>query len=116
MFPVPFAIGSLNNICKLVLGETLVALSAGVKLLTNGGVMSEALPWVVMAKSSIPNPSSAPVALNSFHLIQNVAPFGIFKPVIVILFAVLLIAAFPSKGPTVPAVVGAIKFRPASEI
>ena len=63
----------------------------------------------VRQKSSTPNPSSAPAALKSFHLIQKVVPFGTVTPVIAKETAVLFAGSLPSRGPTVPFALGALK-------
>ncbi len=65
----------------------------------------------MILKSSIANPSSAPVALKSFHLIQKLLPAGIFRPVIVAETILLFNGSLPSNAPTAPVVTGAVKSK-----
>src|SRR5690348_16660885 len=53
----------------------------------------------VSEKSSTARPSSLPEALKSAQRIQNVAPLGIFRPLMVALIAVRLAARLPSSAP-----------------
>ena len=63
--PVPLAMGSEKLSTRLVLVLIPVALLAGLTEASAGGVLSEPALMASMEKSSIPNPSSAPVALKS---------------------------------------------------
>src|ERR1044071_4999516 len=58
----------------------------------------------VREKSSTARPSSAPAASRSVQRIQNVAPFAMVSPVIVLVMAVRLAALLPSRAPAVAAV------------
>jgi hypothetical protein len=58
----------------------------------------------VRLKSSTASPSSAPEASRSVQRITKVAPFAILSPVMVLLIAVRLAAAFPSSAPAAAAV------------
>ena len=55
------------------------------------------------------SPSSAPVALESTHLIQKVAPLGMESPEMELEIAVRLGEVLPFKPPVTPMVTGAVK-------
>ena len=63
--PVPFAMGSEKLSTRLVLVLIPVALFAGLREEIIGAVLSAPALMASMEKSSMPNPSSAPVALKS---------------------------------------------------
>src|SRR4051794_30178422 len=89
--------------------RTPVAPSSGEVALTAGGEStSKGVRW----KSSTASPSSAPGAMSeSRHRIQNDAPDGIVRPVIVAEMDDRFAAALPSRAPAVAAVFGLFRSR-----
>ena len=59
-----------------------VGVGVGVGVGLGVGVGDGGIPFAVIEKSSIANPSSELEASTSVHLIQKVAPAGILSPVI----------------------------------
>ena len=67
-FPFPILIDLEKEILKVALELIPTDLFKGKRFVTLGGSLSEAPKVTSSLKSSNPNPSSAPVALKSFHL------------------------------------------------
>ena len=88
-----------------------VGLGVPVAVAVAVGVGDAPVTFAVIEKSSTARPSSAPVASTSLKRMKKVAPFGMFRPVIVEEMAVRLAAALPSSAPAVPAVTGGLKSR-----
>src|SRR6185436_10528820 len=99
---------SLKVMSTLLLTETFVALLTG-EVAVTVGALSPGTPLAVSEKSSMPRPSSAPVASTSVQRIQKLAPFAILNPGIVELRAMRFAGALPSSAPTVGPVIGGLK-------
>ncbi len=75
------------------------------------GAFGSAAPFAAIARSSMPNPSSEPVASMSVQRSVTVAPVATFNPAIDAVRRPRFAAALPFSSPAVPAVTGAVKSK-----